>query len=85
MATQVPAGWASLQGNLDPTQAALMSEFLADEGITVERRDDPQHVGPVFGLAAQELLVRDAELERASDLLREWSESTPEYPDNLTE
>jgi hypothetical protein len=61
-----------------------MAEFLGDEGITVERREDPQHVGSVFGLAAQELLVPEADLERARELLREWSESKPEFPNDLT-
>jgi len=83
--TQVPTGWASLQGDLDPTQAALLSEFLSDEGITVERRDDPRHLGLTFGLGVQELLVPEAELERARELLREWSESKPTYPDDLGE
>jgi Putative prokaryotic signal transducing protein len=80
---QVPGGWASLQGDLDPTQAALLSEFLGDEGMTVERRDDPRHLGSVFGLRAQELLVAEVDLERARELLKEWSESKPDFPDDL--
>ena len=63
----------------------MLSEFLGVEGITVERRDDPRHLGSVFGLTAQQLLVQEADLERAKELLREWSESKPDYPDDLAE
>ena len=45
----------------------------------------PRHLGSVFGLTAQQLLVQEADLERAKELLREWSESKPDYPDDLAE
>lgn len=85
---QVPSGWASLIGRLDTSQAALLAELLMSEGVTVIKRDDPS--GGLYGLyglgnVSQELLVRSDERARAVDVLRQWDEAEPIYPDDLAD
>jgi hypothetical protein len=83
--TQVPTGWVELFDSVAPSQATLFSQILSDQGITVVRRDNPS--GSLFGLGniPQQLLIKAEDQDKALEVMKEWNEAPPDFPDDLAD
>jgi hypothetical protein len=70
---------------MQTTEAALAAEVLADQGITVTKRDDPGWFTRGVGEQPQELLVPAGQLDEARAVLKELAESPPIFPNDLSD
>lgn len=63
----------------------MYTQLLKEARIEVFQRDDPDQVSWGVGEIPQELLVRPEQASAAAELLKEWQEAKPIYPDDLTD